>query len=97
MNGTTLALNVGVLCKPFGAFIMHTSTGSTAPITELGLVLHLLLFTLRHQSAGANVDPTDIVREHLAPSYKKVGSRTIATRGLPRQGPSVSHMYAGTS
>lgn len=34
--------------------VTHPSTGSTAPMTERGLLLHLLLVTLWQQRAGAH-------------------------------------------
>ena len=70
------------ICRPFGAFAVHTETGATAPLTDRNVVLHTLLITLRNKSQGIDVDPTLIVREHLGDRYIKVGSLPVDNIGL---------------
>ena len=70
-HGKTVSCGI---CRPFGAFAVHTETGATAPLTDRNVVLHTLLITLRNKSQGIDVDPTLIVREHLGDRYIKVGA-----------------------
>lgn len=51
---------------------MHTDAGAITPCSDRNKVLHLLLVTLRHRSAGVDVDPTVIVREHMSDRYLQV-------------------------
>ncbi len=65
------------MCRPFGAFTVHTDMGATAPLTDRNVVLHTLLITLRHKSQEIDVDPFIIVCEHLGDRYIKVGAPPV--------------------